>query len=154
MPLLDMSPQSDQDLKSIRIRNIGLGAAIIKKADFWRKTGLEGPEATNFSLVQAKTNNVASLFDDELRDVEWDTAVDLTPGRAIPAGSELVLVKMTLSRLQEQLRTKRKHERKCECCQEDAVRLLINWGEQQKEMMVRIQYKDIYGNAMPALTQF
>ncbi len=126
-PLLSVRSQTYTHLKSIRLFNYGVGPAIIKKAEFRR-----GPE-------EPPTNNIVKLF---ALDIVWESFVNVVPNRAIPVGGKIVLIKQSLSHLQEQGYTK-----------DAALSLLHKWQQQKTGIVVRIEYEDIYGNQMPVLEE-
>jgi hypothetical protein len=127
-PLLSIKSQTYVDLKSIRLLNYGLGPAVVKKAEFRR-----GPEG-------APTNNIVKLFD--IGSIHWESFVPLLSNRPIPAQGEIVLIKESLAHIEAQ-----GHNR------EAALAMLARWQEQKRDIMVRIEFEDIYGNQMPVLEE-
>jgi len=126
-PWLLIKSQKYEDLKSIRLLNYGLGPAIIKKAEF-----LCGPEGV-------VTNNISKLF---FKNIVWDTYVNVVPNRSIPAGEEMILVKLSLQHLLLQGYTN-----------DQAQSLLEQWSQKKTGIVVRIEYEDIYGNPMPVYNE-
>lgn len=121
-PLLWIATQSYVDMKSIQIRNHGLGPAIIESASF-EKNG-------------KSTSHLVELFAN-LGAASWITYVDLPPKLVIPAGSHLLLVKQSLEHLLNQGMN-----------DADAIKLLEQIQNQKKGIKVFIIYFDIFGNKM------
>ena len=98
-PLLWIQSQVYIDIKSIRLRNHGLGPAVIKSARF-EKEGYQ------------PTDSIVKLFSG-LSNFAWVTFVNLPKGRVVAAQSDITLVKQTLEHLRGQRVEERMHLRYC-----------------------------------------
>lgn len=127
-PLLSIKTQGFVDLKSIQVRNSGLGPAIVKKAEFRRASNDE------------PTTKVVELFKLNVR--SWEFFVNLPPGRVIPAGDEMVLIKQSLGHLMAQ-----------GYGENEGLRLLEEWKRQKRGILIHIEYEDIYGIEMKPLDE-
>jgi hypothetical protein len=127
-PLLWIQSQVYADLKSIRLRNHGLGPAVIKSARFEK----EGHEPTN---------SIVKLFS-QLSNVAWVTYVNLPKGRVVATQSDISLVKQTLEHLRGQ-----------GVEQKDALAILRRIQNEKKGIKVYIEYYDIFGNEMEPLEE-
>jgi len=125
-PLLWIQSQVYIDIKSIRLRNHGLGPAVIKSARF-EKEGYQ------------PTDSVVKLFSG-LSNFAWVTFVNLPKGRVVAAQSDITLVKQTL----EHLRGQGVEE-------EDALTILRRFQDEKRGIKVYIEYYDIFGNEMEPL---
>jgi hypothetical protein len=113
--------QTYQDLKSIILRNDGVGPAVVTTATF-TKNG-------------RSTNRLVELFDVPIPVWEMFTAV--SPGRVVPPQGEIVLVKQSLNHLLGQ--------------GIDASQgrdILKDWQSQRRGIEIRVEFEDIYGNAI------
>jgi len=131
-PLLWLQRQGYVDMKSILLRNYGLGPAIIKQA--------------RFSKGGRSTNKLVDLFDIRApgrpsEGIMWETFVNLPEKRAIPAQGEVVLVKESLEHLTGQ-----------GIDSKTGLALLAQWAKQAAGIEVDIEYADILGNRMEPLT--
>lgn len=122
-PLLWVQSQVYEDLKSVRLANHGVGPAIIKLAIFEKG--------------DKRSNRLVDLFD---LSITWETFIPLLAGRAIPAQSELLLVRESLTHLVNQGHTP-----------PEARSILRSWQAQKTGISVRIEYEDILGNPMEPL---
>jgi hypothetical protein len=125
-PLLWVQSQVYLDVKSIRLRNHGLGPAVIKSARFEK----EGHQPTN---------NIVNLFE-QPSTVAWVTYANLPKGRVVAAQSDISLVKQTLEHLRDQGIEER-----------NALTLLHQFQDEKKGIKVHIEYYDIFGNEMEPL---
>lgn len=132
-PLLWIHSQVYEDLKSVRLLNQGLGPAIVKRAEFKR-----GDRSTN-NIVELFGLKIVRPDQSEQRPL-WKTFINLPARRAIPAQSEVVLVKQSLEHLVGQ-----------GIDEQTAPELLREWQAQRSGIRVRIEYKDIFGNDMDPL---
>jgi hypothetical protein len=123
-PLLWIQSQTYVDLKSIRLMNYGIGPAVIRKA--------------TFSKGDEFSDRVVDLFDLPIR--RWEMFIPLKDGRAIPAQSEMTLVRQSLAHLVGEGYPK-----------DEALKILRDWQDQKKGISVRIEYEDILGNSMPPI---
>jgi hypothetical protein len=80
-PLLWIQSQVYVDLKTVRLMNDGIGPAIVRRAVFAKGN---------------KSNRLVDLFD---LPFVWESFLPVRSGRVIPAQSEIVLVKESLSHL-------------------------------------------------------
>lgn len=125
-PLLWIQSQVYTDVKSIRLRNHGLGPAVIKSARF-EKEGCQ------------PTDSIVKLFD-QLSNAAWVTYVNLPKGRVVAAQSDISLVKQTLQHLRGQ-----------GIEEKNALALLRRFQSGKKGIKVYIEYYDIFGNEMEPL---
>ena len=132
-PLLWIQSQKYTDMKSIQIRNYGLGPAIIKVARFERG--------------QNVTNNIVELFNhlsftDDLpaQRVRWETFVDLPSKRAIPPGGDIPLIRQSLKNLRSQGME-----------EEAGLELLRRFQRVKEDIRVHIEYVDVFGDEMEPL---
>jgi hypothetical protein len=127
-PLLWVHGQSFIDLKTILLRNYGLGPAVLRRVEFSK----EGHPVTN---------RVADLFDlripGEQSKIFWETFDAIRQNRAIPAQGEIRLLWQSLGHLMgqgvEEL---------------EGLALLAEWQEQRSGVRVFIEYEDILGNRL------
>jgi hypothetical protein len=124
-PLLWIAGQNYIGMKSVQLRNHGLGPAIIKSARFEKRGD--------------STSNLVDLFDD-IGAASWVTYVDLPPKLVIPAGSSLVLIRQSLENLREQ-----------GISETDALKLLNRIQIRKKGVKVVINYLDIFEQEMTAV---
>jgi hypothetical protein len=120
-PLLWIQGQVYIDLKSVQLRNHGLGPAIIKLARFDKNGN--------------STENLVELFSKTR--AAWATYVNLPPKRVIAAGDTISLIKQSLEHLTGQ-----------GLDDQSAMRILDQIQQEKKGIMVRIEYYDIFGNEM------
>lgn len=123
-PLLWIQGQNYVDLKSVQLRNHGLGPALIKLARFER----DGTSTDNLVELFSQTGHA------------WVTYVNLPPKRVIPAGGTISLVKQSLENLQGQGMD-----------DAPALSILDRIQREKKGIKVRIEYLDIFGNEMEAV---
>ena len=116
-PLLWIQGQNYIDLKSVQLRNHGLGPAIIKLARF-NKNG-------------NSTENLVELFSKTR--AAWATYVNLPPKRVI-AGDTISLIKQSLEHLTGQ-----------GLDDKSAMRILDQIQQEKEGIMVRTEYYDIFG---------
>jgi hypothetical protein len=121
-PLLWIAGQDYVGMKSVQVRNHGLGPAIIKSACF-KKLG-------------NPSSNLVELFTG-LGSASWVTYADLPPKLVIPAGSHLVLIEQSLDNLLKQGKSEK-----------EAFTLLASIQRRKLGIKVVIRYFDIFGNEM------
>jgi len=127
-PLLWIQSQIYADAKSIRLRNHGLGPAIIKSARFEK----EGHQSSD---------NLVELFS-RLSNVAWATYVNLPKGRVVAAQTDISLVKQTLEHLLGQ-----------GIDEESSLDILRRFQDEKRGIKVYIEYSDIFGNEMEPLRE-
>ena len=132
-PLLWIQGQNYKKMKSIQLRNFGMGPAVIKLARF-EKDG-------------RTTDNVVDLFshlrsseDLGIRGVSWVTYVNLPPKRVIAPGADIALVKQSLESLRRQ-----------GIDEEAGLELLGRIQREKMRIKIHIEYLDIFGNEMEPL---
>jgi hypothetical protein len=120
-PFLWTKPQTYIDLKSIVLRNDGVGPAKITRATFTK-----GEKASS---------RVVDLFDLHIPYLETFTGV--SAGRVIPPQGEIMLLKQSLGHLEGQ-GIKRN----------EGLALLQEWQSQRTGIHLSIEFEDIYGDPM------
>jgi hypothetical protein len=115
--------QTYVDLKSISLRNDGVGPAIITNATF-TKNG-------------RSTSRLVELFDLDIP--FWETYIGISPGRVVPPQGEIVLLRQSLQHLEGQGIDRAK-----------GLAILKSLQAQRKAIHLKIEFEDIYGKAMPA----
>ncbi len=130
-PLLWIQRQKYDDLKSMSVRNFGLGPAIVRYARI-TKAG------------QPATTDIVELFDirrpEGSSQIVWEKFAGLPEKRAIAAHGEVVLIKESLEHLENQ-----------GIDRQLGLKLLDQWEEQAKQIEIDIEYDDILGNRMEPL---
>ena len=113
--------QTYEDLKSIILRNDGVGPAVITRA--------------TFSRGEKSTSRIVDLFDLDIP--YWETFTSVSPGRVVPPEGEVVLLKQSLQHLRGQ-------------GIDEAVGLarLAEWQAQRSGIHISIEFEDLYGNPM------
>lgn len=119
-PLLWIQGQNYTHLKSVQLKNHGLGPAVIKLARF--KKGA------------VTTDNLVELFSD-LGGAAWVTYVDLPPKRVIAVGADISLIKQSIEHLRGQ-----------GINDKSAFEILGRIQKEKKGIEVYIEYLDIFGN--------
>lgn len=122
-PFFWMKLQTYVDLKSIILRNDGVGPAVITGATFTKDN--------------KSTSRIVDLFDLDIP--YWETFTTISPGRVVPPRSEIVLVRQSLDHLEGQ-----------EIDHTKGLAILKSWQDQRAGIHVRVEFKDIYDNAMKA----
>lgn len=129
-PLLWMQGRNYNNMKSIQLRNYGLGPAVIKLARFQKN--------------QHDTNDMVELFahlstavDLNIRDVSWVTFVDLPSKRVLPPNCDVTLMEQSLDNLREQ-----------GVSEQAGLELLRRIQKEKKGIKVYIEYLDTFGNEM------
>lgn len=132
-PLLWLQCQSYTDIKSIQIRNYGLGPAVIKEARFTRG--------------QNSTDNIVDLFNhlsftetSPPQRIRWETFINLPPRRAIPPQGDISLIKQSLNNLRSQGLE-----------EGTALERLRRIQRERRGINAHIEYLDIFGNEMEPL---
>jgi hypothetical protein len=125
-PLLWIQGQNYTNLKSVQLRNHGLGPAVIKLARFER----DG----------VSTDNLIDLFSVAGGTAAWVTYVNLPPKRVVAAGADISLIKQSLEHLLNQ-----------GVSDASAARILDRIQETKKGIKVHIEYLDIFGNDIEPL---
>jgi hypothetical protein len=115
--------QTYVDLKSIILRNDGMGPAVITSAIF-TKGG-------------KSTSRLVELFNLDIP--YWETYAPISPGRVVPSQGEIVLIKQSLDHLRGQKIERTK-----------GLAILEELQTQQSGIHLRIEFEDIYGNAIQA----
>jgi hypothetical protein len=124
-PLLTVSSQTYEDLKSVRLTNRGIGSAVITKVEF--------------SRGQQRTTDLVDLFqiNGEFR---WETFRRLPKSRFFVAPNETIdLVKLSARHLHEQ-----------GVSEQNAGSILVQWQQQKSGIHVLLEYEDVLGNPQPA----
>ena len=122
-PFFWMRLETYVDLKSIILRNDGMGPAVISNAIFTKDS--------------KSTSHIVELFN--LNIPYWETFVNISPGRVVPPQGEIVLVRQSLQHLQDQGIEDTK-----------GLAILEEWQAQRSGIHVRIEFADIYGNIIKA----
>jgi len=132
-PLLWIQSEEYVDLKSIRLRNYGMGPAIIKSARF-EKDGQHPTERIVELFMRLNTERLPAGR------IRWATFAALPTKRVIPAQGEVPLLRLTFESLENQGVEGR-----------DGLQLLEQFDNEKKGIKARIEYKDIFGNEMEPL---
>ena len=132
-PLLWIQPQNYTNMKSIQLRNFGMGPAVIKLARFEK----DGRITDNVIKLFSHLNSAEDLG---IRGVSWVTYVNLPPKRVIAPGADISLVKQSLQSLRSQ-----------GVNEAAGLELLRRIQQQKKSIKIRIEYLDIFGNEMEPL---
>lgn len=130
-PLLWVHGQSFINLKTILLRNYGLGPAILRRVEFSK----EGHPVTN---------RVVDLFDlsipGQRSRIIWETFDAIRENRAIPAQGEIKLLWQSLDHLTDQ-----------GIGELEGLALLAEWQKQRSGIRVFIEYEDILGNTLESV---
>jgi hypothetical protein len=116
-PIVKLTSQRFEDLKSIKIYNPGLGVALITDAEFCRGSHCSANPAEHFRFA---------------RPVMWDTFRSIPTG-ALRAGAELELLRLSVAGLIGQ-----------GIPRAEAREILRSWQEQKAGISVRIEYSDVF----------
>jgi len=131
-PLLSISSVGYENRRGLRLRNDGVGTAIVTKVTI-----------TNGN----KTSNAVADVVDVGERVVWDTFRRYTPPlQPVAAGDERKLIELTQKGL-----TNPNTQGK-QLSDEQATRILGKLKHEPASVEIAIEYKDIYGNVQPPCT--
>lgn len=124
-PLLIISSEVFDDVKSVRLINRGIGTAIITRVEF--------------SRCEQRTTNLVELFQINGQ-FKWETFRRLPATNVFISPNETIdLVRLSAQHLQTQ-----------GISIEDTRSILKQWQQQKSGIRILLEYEDVLGNRQPA----